>query len=208
MGICSLKVSPFQTGMIALLKSFSLLLRLNCCRGRKLVGTASGGVQFNHFTTEMPSYAEAGDNTTPDTTEIYSFFGQPGFHMLNTSGYAKKEQKNEASASVSYSTVIVHSPSPKPLTDNSIRTTRYASMTTPMPQRKNDKFGEAENEEDMLEDSSIRNNDKYLVEENQDGDSSEGSSLPWPFTVPRTEVNDPDGPTVILTPFKGTIITQ
>lgn len=159
----------------------------------------------------MPSYADEGDSTTPDTTEIYSFFGQPGFHMLNTSGYGKNEpQKDNSIASVSYSTVIVHSPSPKPLTDNSIRTTRYASMTTPMPQRKNDKFGEAENDEDILlpEDSSIRNNDKYLIEDlpGSDEESSENESLPWPFTVPRTEIHDPDAPAVLLTPFKGWLV--
>ena len=57
---------------------------------------------FNHFTTEMPNYDK---ETTPDTTEIYSFFGQPGFNIFNATKVKKK-----SAPTVSYSTVIVHGP--------------------------------------------------------------------------------------------------
>ena len=61
---------------------------------------------FNHFTTEMPNYNK---ETTPDTTEIYSFFGQPGFNLFNAS-----KTREKSKPTVSYSTVIVHGPNPKP----------------------------------------------------------------------------------------------
>ena len=61
---------------------------------------------FNHFTTEMPNYNK---ETTPDTTEIYSFFGQPGFNLFNAS-----KPREKSKPTVSYSTVIVHGPNPKP----------------------------------------------------------------------------------------------
>ena len=89
-------------------------------RGRKLVGSPNN---FNHFTstTAMPNYAQ---DTTPDTTEIYSFFNtntnkNPGFNLFNSTVY-----QPSTLPVVSYSTVIVHSPSPKP-TESPLRTTRY-----------------------------------------------------------------------------------
>ena len=77
-------------------------------RGRKLVGPSPN--MFNHFTTEMPSNNYDDKNTTPDTTEIYSFFGQPGFNLFNSSSKFHKQ----STPTVSYSTVIVHGPNPKP----------------------------------------------------------------------------------------------
>ncbi len=48
--------------------------------------------------------------TTPDTTEVYSFFGtgSSGLQMLNTSSLYTPPDPNP------YSTVVVHSPSPRP----------------------------------------------------------------------------------------------
>ena len=66
----------------------------------------TNSTSFNHFTTEMPNYNK---ETTPDTTEIYSFFGQPGFNLFNAS-----KPREKSKPTVSYSTVIVHGPNPKP----------------------------------------------------------------------------------------------
>ena len=66
----------------------------------------TNSISFNHFTTEMPNYNK---ETTPDTTEIYSFFGQPGFNLFNAS-----KPREKSKPTVSYSTVIVHGPNPKP----------------------------------------------------------------------------------------------
>ena len=55
-------------------------------------------------------------------------------------------------------------------TESPIRTTRYASITTPIPARKNNKFGNSNKEGlDMtLELTSKRNNDKFFDSEEVD----------------------------------------
>ena len=129
-----------------------------CCRGRKLDSSPEN--RFNHFTTEMPNY---GKETTPETTEIYNFFGNSNnqFDILNSTANPKLKTKPV----VSYSTVIVQGPSPRPnvfpeegsdpngpdssvfgsrpvgperpdpsVFGSSIRTTRLAAgLTTPIP---------------------------------------------------------------------------
>ena len=59
--------------------------------------------------------------TTPDTTEVYSFFGtgSSGLQMLNTSNLHTSPPRTSASKTSggsSYSTVVFHSPSPRPPT--------------------------------------------------------------------------------------------
>ena len=92
-------------------------------------------------------------------------------------------------------------PDYKAVTENPIRTTRFASITTPIPSRKNDKFGASK--EDDLEVTSTRNNDKFFNSEEVDKlIADKNGGLPWPFTVSRTEVYVPNGPTVLVTPFQ------
>ena len=60
----------------------------------------------------------------------------------------------------------------KVATEPPIRTTRYASITTPLPVRKNDKFADSNKEKEgldmTLELTSSRNNDKYFNSEEVD----------------------------------------
>ena len=112
------------------------------------------------------------DDTTPDTTEIYTFFGQPGFKLYNSTMFSTP--KNSTQASVSYSTVIVQGPKSK--------------STTPSPSLRDD----YDNDKYLLVNSE-RPNDKFCQDCKQDNEIRDESDkenrndikAPWPFTVPR-----------------------
>ena len=193
-------------------------------RGRKI----DAGPKFNSFTTEMPNYGQQQPEvspTTPETTEIYQFFGgkSTDFDVLDTTVSKNAKNITKTLPAISYSTVIVHSPSPKPKIGFSsddtsgARTTRLAGFTTPIPffNRPNDRFNrigtttnptttDKRNNDKIL----TRKNDKFCknceddeVDEDKDSHSSSSSeasydydSLPWPFTPPKADVYLPGFP--------------
>ena len=125
------------------------------------------------FTTQMPMPGY--DDTTPDTTEIYTFFGgQPGFKLYNSTMFSTPKNSS-TQASVSYSTVIVQGPKSKSTTPSpsSLRddNDKYLLANSERP---NDKFCQ-----DCKEDNEIRD------ESNRENIKNDEIKAPWPFTVPR-----------------------
>ena len=177
----------------------------------------------------MPNYGEQQPEvspTTPETTEIYQFFGgkSSDFDILDTTAGSRNAKNiTKTLPAISYSTVIVHSPSPKPKIGFSsddtsgARTTRLAGFTTPIPffNRPNDRFNQIGTTTKPTT-TDKRNNDKILTRKNdkfcknckdeddevdEDKDSHSSSeasydydSLPWPFTPPKADVYLPGFP--------------